>query len=331
MKLKKYVPRSIRKLCGLVWRAFGLLGESFQDAWRYFRSSAISGNRYGNGQAHLESDIIRLYHVAEKSLSMPEFKPRSAREVVVSLHQSLQRWEGPMDCQIRSGWSVLEAYRAKHEELGIDITDILPQDFAVPSETAGERGGTGGVKIYNPQNPDDLATFLRVMTSRVSVRNFDPERIPEPELLERAVSAAMSAPSVCNRQTWKAHCFQGDLARKVLSFQNGNRGFGHTIPTVFVVTSDLRFFLGASERYQGWIDGGMFAMCLLYGLQAQGLGAVALNWSVLNKRDKELRQAASLPKHERVIMLIGCGHPAEGATVPVSTRRGLDEVLVRHP
>jgi nitroreductase len=136
-----------------------------------------------------------------------------------------------------------------------------------------------------------------------------------------AVDLAMRSPSVCNRQTARIHVFTGEDAQRALSFQSGNRGFGHRIPMVIIVTSDLRYFTGTAERYQGWIDGGMFSMLLLLALHAQGLGAVSLNWSVNNERDRELRNAVAIPEYERVIMLIGCGFPSPDGLVPVSSRR----------
>lgn len=318
--------RKVRHCPSLLRRTVLHFCEWHQDAWRFFKASTVTGNHFGNDTEHLESDIIRLYHVVEKGLSMPEFRPRAGSDTVRQLHFSLSRWKGPDGPQIQSARAVLAAYHKKHEELGIEIEDVLAAD-AIPA--CGPEA-TGGVKPYQPQSGEDRETFLRVMKGRVSVRNFDSGRAPSPETLERAVAAAMSSPSVCNRQTWKAHCYKGSKAQELLALQNGNRGFGHTIPTIFVVTSDLRLFTGTTERYQAWIDGGMFAMSLLLGLHAEGLGAVALNWSVLNKRDRELRKAACIPEYERIIMLIGCGYPADAACVPISTRRAIGDVFITH-
>jgi nitroreductase len=321
-----YIPRSARRFLSLVKRTWEHFMEWNMDAWRFYRASTVTGNHFGNDTEHLESDIIRLYHVVEKGLSMPAFRPRAGADTVRQLQLSLSRWKGPDGPQIQSARAVLAAYHKKHEELGIGIEDVLATD-GIPA--CGPEA-TGGVKPYQPQAAEDREAFMRVMKGRVSVRNFDSGRAPSLETLERAVAAAMSSPSVCNRQTWKAHCYTGSKAQELLALQNGNRGFGHTIPTIFVVTSDLRLFTGTSERYQAWIDGGMFAMSLLLGLHAEGLGAVALNWSVLNKRDRELRKAACIPEYERIIMLIGCGYPADGACVPVSTRRAIGDVFITH-
>jgi len=57
---------------------------------------------------------------------------------------------------------------------------------------------------------------------------------------------------------------------------------------------------------------------------------VPLNWSVLNSQDQKMRGTLGIPDHESIILLTGCGYPIEDTTVPVSTRRPVDKVLVVH-
>lgn len=304
------------------------LREIYLDGSRHYRSA--SGI---HDLAKLESDIIRRYHVIEKGLSMPEFRPRFGQPIVRQLCDMIDQWEKlhstacENNGQIEAAHATLRAYREKHISLGIDVSDILAgfQDLgSAPSQKA------GGVRDYHPSAPEDLKTLNRMLHARVSVRHFDATRTPSRAAVERAVEAAIRSPSVCNRQTWRAHLYEGEGAQRVLGLQNGNRGFGHTVPAVFVVTSDLRYFGSLTERNQSWVDGGMFAMSLLLALHAEGLGAVALNWCVTHERDRELRGIGDIPDHERIIMLIGFGHPAQGCVVPVSQRRPVSTVLNLH-
>lgn len=96
---------------------------------------------------------------------------------------------------------------------------------------------------------------------------------------------------------------------------------------VLIPTSDMRYLTGTIERYQAWIDGGLFSMTLLLALHAEGLGAVSLNWCVQNQRDRQLHRASGIPEYERVMMLIGCGYPSSNALVPLSKRRPLEEIV----
>jgi nitroreductase len=181
-----------------------------------------------------------------------------------------------------------------------------------------------------PADPADLAAFARNVRSRSSVRSFIPELAPDAQTVNQAIEDALWSPSVCNRQTSRVHLYSGKQAYELLKHQSGNRGFGHRVPLLIIVTSDLRYFSGVNERYQGWIDGGMFAMLLLLGLHARGLGAVSLNWSVLNKNDTAIRKPAGIPDHERIIMMIGCGVPEPDCVVPVSMRRSVEEISHWH-
>jgi nitroreductase len=305
--------------------------ESYLDGLRFLNSTPWAGRIPLHSLAQLESDIVRRYHVVEKGLSMPDFRPRFGKDSVSELVAMLGQWDRRSDTaagdthQIIAARNTVESYRRKHQELGIDVGDLIGDGSCCDDESL------GGVKAYRPLPKEVACHFDEIVRTRVSVRAFDAARDVPQELIRQSISQAICAPSVCNRQTWRVHQYSGEEAQKILKLQSGNRGFGHTIPCVLVVTSDLRYFTGTAERYQAWIDGGMFAMLLLLALHAQGLGAVALNWSVLNRRDVQLRKQGNIPGHERVIMLIGCGYPAEGITVPKSHRRTAESILTRHP
>lgn len=150
-------------------------------------------------------------------------------------------------------------------------------------------------------------------------------------MIAEAVAIAIHSPSVCNRQAWKVHAYF-DRAKidHLLSYQNGNRGFGHRIPCLLIITMDLQCFDGVIERYQPWIDGGMFGMSLLFALHHLRFGAVPLNWSVLPREDKQLRETGEIPKAESIIMLIGTGRPETSAAIPASQRRSINEIFHVH-
>lgn len=310
-----------------------LLRESYLDAKRYFRAAEFPHGEQRKYREHLESEIMRRYHVIEKGLSMPEFRPRFGVEMVTRLVDCLQEWdtlksckaEGSENNQISSAQAVLVVYAERHRKLGVDISDFLSAEVLAGIDA--ENLASGGTKPFEGVSLEDGAAFQRIVDNRVSVRDFDIEQKPSHELIQRAIEMAVKSPSVCNRQTWRVHAFEGERAQQMLSLQNGNRGFGHRIPTILIVTSDMRFLGGTIERYQSWIDGGMFSMTLLLALHSIGLGAVALNWSVGNAQDNAIRKEAGIPNYERIIMFIGCGYTAEGAIVANSQRRPIESFI----
>lgn len=324
--------KKLRHLIGRRLAAFRFYREWFLDARRYLNSAKVVAKPTKHVIEHLESDIVRRYHVIEKGLSMPDFRPRFGGEMVGQLRRMLLQWEstatevkGGGSNQIAAAHAVLRAYSERHEAIGVDVSDILGTcDLAVADD---RDVGNGGVTTIRSVTKEDADAFQRVVESRTSVRNFRSDLIPDRKVIGDAVAAAIRSPSVCNRQTWRVHAYEGGRAQEMLALQNGNRGFGHTIPVVLVITSDMRYFTGAIERYQAWIDGGMFSMTLLLALHAKGLGAVPLNWSVLNDRDCKLRKASDIPAHERIIMLIGCGYPKPDTLVAVSQRRPVRDFI----
>jgi len=139
---------------------------------------------------------------------------------------------------------------------------------------------------------------------------------------------AQKSPSVCNRQGSKAYVITDkERISKTLSFQNGNRGFGHLANKLIIVTTDLRVFEGVHERNQSYIDGGLFAMSLLYGLHYFNLGACSLNWCNDYRVDQEFKKFIGINDYENIVMMISVGHLQDNFRVGVSQRRDLDEVL----
>jgi nitroreductase len=288
----------------------------------------------------LEAQIIKHYHVIEKGLSMPDFRPRFGIPRVRSLISLMKNFKdsGGDSSNPHFGSAILclEDYRNHHQQLGIDVDDVVWPDiresmFGTTREFSGEI--IGGIHSVSPEMlfNDADSPFEKFADSRKSCRNFDPNQAVPPMLVEQAVQIARRAPSVCNRQAWKVHSYHDRTTiDHLLSHQNGNVGFGHLIPCLLIVTMDLECFDGSIERYQPWIDGGMFGMMLLLALHHLRLGAVPLNWSVIPVSDKRLRKAGNLPNPESIVMLIGIGHPAGPTMMPISQRRQTGEILTVH-
>lgn len=322
-KLKKFLRRSFERA--------RLHYESFCDAERYYRAASWAGPVRRHQLPHLEAEIIKHYHVIEKGLTMADFRPRSGVDVLRRLIELIDLWEkesGPLNSfHYLAAMAVIRSYNKKHENLGVNVSDLIPERllrFAEESDTV------GGAKLPSAINPEVLACFDSIALSRHSVRNFDSVRIPSVSQIEDAVRVAISTPSVCNRQSWRVHFFTGKAAQSVLSRQNGNRGFGHLIPAVAVVTSDMRVFAGGPERYQAWIEGGLFSMTFMLALHSRGLASIALNWSRLNRDDKALRRTANIPDFERIIMLIGIGYAVNTLEVACSPRPGPERFTIWH-
>jgi len=142
---------------------------------------------------------------------------------------------------------------------------------------------------------------------------------------------AQQSPSACNRQPWRVHVYSSPEEKaRVLRVQNGNSGFGHLAARILVLTVDTRSFVTSSERHQAYIDGGMFAMSLVYALEAKGIVSCCLNLSTYCFQDAAVHRAGRIPAAEALIMMLAIGYPPEQFRVASSARRPTESVIAWH-
>lgn len=264
-------------------------------------------------QEALESRLIIGYHGLEKGTSFPA--PRrpygAARRAEIEQLLALSAHKGyrlQSEPHARSAIASVDDFNT-HGSFSDEVTPVSNWDGSA----------------Y------DSEFVARFVGSRHSVRNFDTTLKVEPSLIRKVVELAGFTPSVCNRRSYRAHYFDDRVTvDSLLSLQNGNSGFGHTVPGLFVVTERRSSFVGAGERNQRWVDGGLFAMTLVWIAHALGLGTCLLNWSQPNAQSDRLREAASIPSSEDIVVMIAIGYPADGHRVPRSPRRQTEEIFVQH-
>lgn len=312
-----------------VVQAWRLAAAVASDGWRFWRHSFTRGAR---DREQLRARMAMDLHFLEYGMALRHARPGhgfdKAARLLADLETALGR--GHADAQTEIAGRVLEAW------LGLNAGDpraaaLRPRLETLVRAATGLRGGAETVTrdgIVAATRPVDFAAFLE---ARHSIRQYAPGPVP-PEALERAARAAQQAPTSCNRQTCRIHAWTDPaLIARVAALQSGNRGFGHELGGLAVLWTDLRDWTEASERSNGLVDGGMFAMTFLLALHAEGLGTVPLNWSEEPAQDRALRRLARLPDSAQVIVMVGFGLLPETLRVPVSQRRPLDTCLSVNP
>lgn len=316
-----------------VAKAFLLLLNFYSDFKRYLKWS--SANRTIGTQTNLRALITMDYHRLEKGLSLKNPRVGFGKDAIERLSNLLPEYQNKYgsDETVTITLNALQEYYDFNLKHGLDHENAYQTISQVKSNLpkngclSGEEGGT---KTVNKNAIKEAAKvdFKSFVMSRYSVRQFTDEDV-DISLIEEAVRMAQKTPSVCNRQSCRVYTFsQEKQKQKVLSCQNGNRGFGDQASQVLIVTSNLEHFTSLGERYQGWIDGGMFSMSLVYALHSLGVGTCCLNWSVKSKQDKKLKMTAGIPDSDLVIMMIAVGHLPEEFKVAQSPRKPLKEVLI---
>ena len=215
----------------------------------------------------------------------------------------------------------------------------MPDNLQLPAEVSDElrafvadmEGNAlpGGAVALTRDQIGEATSFDydRFIQTRCSLRHYTGEPV-SPNLMRNAVRQAIKSPRSCNREMRRIHvAYEPELRDHLLSYHSGNRGFGHKLGAVLVITVDLRELDMIGERNQGWVDGGIFAMSLIHALHANRLGTCMLNWSQDCEQDKRLRMAFNIPDHEIVITFIGVGQIPDTFEVAASPPPSVDEVL----
>lgn len=300
--------------------------------WRYMIWRPTEHARWA-----LSSELLFQYHKLEKGLVMPG-KPRLfGTDPVRATMALVRRWESAgypaTDPIYRGACATVSCYRAGLHARGLDqqspALQQVDQFLAERQQVmAGDPMATP-VPLQAPTNAgaEPWQAFEALSVARRSVRDFAPTAVPR-ELVQKAVRVAALSPSACNRQPNKVILIEGreDIDR-ALAFQNGNRGFGHKVPLLAVLVVDSTGYFDGSERNQTYVDGGLFAMSLMFALRALGLGSCSLNWCVTPATDRAFRKLGHVKEQETVMMMLAIGYPPAAVTVPLSPRRDMDEVI----
>jgi nitroreductase len=310
--------------------------DASYDLFRYMRysNSLLHSTR---DRQKLESLLFFYYHKIEKSLALPEVKPVFGLGYIETLLDLMDQWRSLTDDEsavvFRGAYAALVCYR---DHVGQSLTQVRPglsqriDKLLMDCQDARAISNIGGVIKLTRQDLEpacQMIDFDHFVRQRHSVRNFTERHIPDREIMQ-AVSLAERSPSVCNRQCWRVHVFTSAVDKaKVLKGQNGNTGFGHLADRVLLITADLRSFITSGERNQAYSDAGMFAMTLIYALQAQKIASCCLNLCLSYHEEIAFRRVCKIPGAEVPIMLIAIGYPPEDLQVAASARKSTEAVL----
>lgn len=317
----RFRPTSLRIMIRLV-RNMPSLGRQFGvDMFRFIKYSSFFNET--RSAENMRAVITALYHGIEKGLSLPS--PR-VRFGAANIDKLLTASEAYVDrfgvCPtIQTVKAVLASYRQFH--INRDIADYPHAgriDRFLNSAGMATSGG-GGTRLLNRE---DIINITKTTTdsffySRHSVRQFSDRPVDASDIL-MAQRIAEKSPAVCNRMFSSSIIVdKRETINELLELQAGAKGFSD-FPILLVITNSLTSFFSAEERHQCWVDGGLYAMSLIYGLHARGLGTCALNWSKSNEKSAALRAILKIPADREIIMLLAVGHMPDQLEVAYSSR-----------
>ncbi len=321
-------PTRLRTILKLVRNAPRAAADYFYDAGRYFRYSSTF---HYSGRASRLSRITAMYHSVERGLALPDPRPGFGAQNMAYLIEAIDDYVSRygIDDALAPAAGAIDGYLRFHENIGVDaahrpaIECVLVTLRSIRSpEHDGHTISVSRAAIARATANVTADFFLE----RHSIRQFSGEPVRTADI-DVAIAIAQKSPAVCNRQECRVYVVRDrGLMDDMLAIQQ-SRGFNDQIDTLLLVTNRLTAFYGMGERNQCWIDGGMFAMSLVLGLHAQGLGTCFLNWSKNASEDKAMRALLQLPPQEAIITLIAVGNLPRSLTVaklvrpPLATAR----------
>lgn len=315
-------------------KKYGRLGSALlgfvYDYIRYIRHAGWSASKKDPDITGYH--LVKIYHALEKSMSYRAREPGHGWATATLLIEELE--QSAQTCH--SGFYYNEALRVLHDFVELeqnrhsDKADSIRQRLGVLAPEIPEHpSGSHAIKQHSADafRLGMLSSPEHFFLSRYSLREFADAKV-SPELVSRALENALKTPSVCNRQPW--HVYNTSERRVIdaaLSFQSGNRGFGHKVPNLMLITVDLKAFMPGTEHYQYWIDGGLFSMSIIYALHSLGIASCCLNWSQSPVNDLKLRKALNLRDSHTLVMMLAYGWPNESNTVCRSLRKPAAQYL----
>lgn len=332
----RLTPSFVHELIRDVYFTLMMLPNYFYDFKRFLLYSGMNKSRAY--QAERAAHITLFYHQVEKGLSLVNPRPGFGMIIIPRLLNDLDAYISAYGLVMPAptALAALQSYVDFNSRVGHEASYVrdrliqIKRKYKVAIEES--TSWVGGARTVRRESlaAARAGSFTSFFESRFSVRNFAGGVVQEGDI-RKAVALSQKTPSVCNRQPWRVHAFaDAQKMQELLDIQCGSRGFSEHVSTVLVVTSELGAFVDVAERYQAWIDGGMFSMSLCLALHDLGYGTCCLNWSKERGTDRVLHAAGDVPNSEQIIMLIAVGNLPEEFDVAHSFRAPVEHCLRVH-
>jgi nitroreductase len=303
-----------------------------KDIARFSRTASFS--IFDDGYEQVVSRIMYNVHALEKGLARGQdarlgFGTKALSDLNDALVVYMAKGYDRAGFAYGEGVSVIRRYQELHEKQQFDVSfleQIVDSEFLKSDADLGLAGTKTIRKADKERNAEK--NFYQLAQGRSSVREFSGAPIDVTKIMN-ALRNAEKTPSVCNRQGWRVYWIEDeDLAAKVLKHQ---RGFGYPqMPEVLLtITVSNNTYLSPVERNEAFVDGGLFAMSVMYGLEYEGLAAVPLNAMMYYKDQKAVRRLLDIDDSEMITMFIAVGEFLDESVVPISDRKTADSFVRR--
>ncbi|WP_289854563.1 nitroreductase family protein [Enterococcus faecalis] len=326
--LKKKLPKAVVEKLRIV--------KGYFNSYRLFeldrkRFLTYFSKKNSNKEENIKAQLIFYGHSIEKGLSRQNIRLGFGKSVVIKLLEYMEKYDKlgfdkQNYCYLNS-ISIMRKYIEFHEQNYFDL-DYIPIRYNGMlnkiKESNTEVGGIVEFDLKSRLNRKEV-DFKYLALNRYSIRDYDSSNV-DLVMLNEAIEIALKSPSVCNRQSARVYVINDKTEiKELLNIQGGFNGY-ELPPCLILVTSDIQDFIDISERNQPYIDGGIFAMSLIYALEYQGFATCTLNTMFDSKKMKKTRNLLGIPESENLIVYISVGNFKNKYSVPKSFRYPMSEI-----
>ncbi len=199
-------------------------------------------------------------------------------------------------------------------------------DRCTEGYAAGEDSSVPYPRSKSAPLPFGYDELYQLFLRRRSVRWFEQKPVPR-DLIDKAVTAAIQAPSACNRQPFYFSVIDNPEELKAITrIPMGTTGYGDNIPMMIAIVGQLNAYFDERDRHVIYVDGSLAAMSFMLALETLGLASCPINWPDIEAKERQMEKALKLDKWERPIMLIAVGYPDPEGGVPFSQKAPIDSL-----
>lgn len=299
-----------------------LLPEAIYEA--FISAKHLSGSGMSKNPDKLMTPIAVTTHALEKGMSIGNVRAGFGKEKAYEVLKRLELYikVGGSLKNVEETCSVLRKYIDYNKNCGADMKRIECFFEAFCDKYKVNIVEKGGVYIKSLQETKKLSgqSFETFSQSRYSVRDFSKTPINK-EAIRKALKLCERTPSACNRQRWHIYVYESqELKDKILSMQGGAKGFYEDMQAAILVCGDMRGY-GLHELHQIYVDGGLYAMNLLYCLHYEGLATIPLTMGHKLRKTLFIKEQMNIPEYEIPVVLVGIGSYKDEYRVAVSERK----------
>lgn len=272
--------------------------------------------------------IIIDSHILEKGLSHSDYRAGFGKKIVIELQECIRNYKnlcGTDFFAIENGVSILYKYHEMNKKNEFDDSEYLNlQQF--------EGTDIKDLSPYEVVNKDiiNVDLFRTIAENRHSVRCYEENGLSISEdIMKKVIKLANTAPSACNRQATNIFAITDkDKIKAIENIHGGCKGFGRNVSLFLFITSDLSLYSSNESKIPSF-DAGIYAMNLLYALQAYGLNTCILNGSFPGDAHDKIYEVTSIPRKYEISGLIGVYKlkPGTVCKIAASPRRSAEEVF----